>query len=95
MGTEEKTHTLVIRKIKFLVRKFHFSMRTSFSFSKKIKICNDNLLKFSSVATLLEIKKSFSNVDNVLYDWTDAPSSDYCSWRGVTCDNTTFDVVAL
>ncbi|XP_039145063.1 LRR receptor-like serine/threonine-protein kinase ER1 isoform X1 [Dioscorea cayenensis subsp. rotundata] len=45
--------------------------------------------------TLLEIKKSFRNVDNILYDWTDAPSSDYCSWRGVTCDNVTFDVVAL
>ncbi|XP_058080114.1 LRR receptor-like serine/threonine-protein kinase ERECTA [Magnolia sinica] len=46
-------------------------------------------------ATLLEIKKSFRDVDNVLYDWIDAASSDYCSWRGVTCDNVTFDVVAL
>ncbi|OMO86480.1 hypothetical protein COLO4_21145 [Corchorus olitorius] len=46
-------------------------------------------------ATLLEIKKSFRDVDNVLYDWTDAPSSDYCVWRGVTCDNVTFNVVAL
>ncbi|KAJ0983820.1 hypothetical protein J5N97_002176 [Dioscorea zingiberensis] len=45
--------------------------------------------------TLLEIKKSFRNVDNILYDWTDSPSSDYCSWRGVACDNVTFDVVAL
>ncbi|XP_074367348.1 LRR receptor-like serine/threonine-protein kinase ER1 isoform X2 [Apium graveolens] len=45
--------------------------------------------------TLLEIKKSFRDVDNVLYDWTDSPSSDYCVWRGVTCDNVTFNVVAL
>ncbi|KAK9032316.1 hypothetical protein V6N11_056587 [Hibiscus sabdariffa] len=46
-------------------------------------------------ATLLEIKKSFKDVDNVLYDWTDTPSSDFCVWRGVTCDNVTFNVVAL
>ncbi|GKV03693.1 hypothetical protein SLEP1_g15957 [Rubroshorea leprosula] len=45
--------------------------------------------------TLLEIKKSFRDVDNVLYDWTDSPSSDYCVWRGITCDNVTFNVVAL
>lgn len=46
-------------------------------------------------ATLLEIKKSIRDVDNVLYDWSDSPSSDYCIWRGVTCDNTTFNVIAL
>ncbi|KAG4194981.1 hypothetical protein ERO13_A06G083500v2 [Gossypium hirsutum] len=46
-------------------------------------------------ATLLEIKKFFRDVDNVLYDWSDTPSSDYCVWRGVTCDNVTFNVVAL
>ncbi|XP_043706623.1 LRR receptor-like serine/threonine-protein kinase ERECTA isoform X1 [Telopea speciosissima] len=46
-------------------------------------------------STLLEIKKSFRDVDNVLYDWTDSPSSDYCFWRGVTCDNATFSVIAL
>lgn len=46
-------------------------------------------------ATLLEIKKSFRDVDNVLYDWADSPSSDYCVWRGVTCDNVTFSVVSL
>ncbi|KAF9614706.1 hypothetical protein IFM89_019834 [Coptis chinensis] len=44
-------------------------------------------------ATLLEVKKSFRDVDNVLYEWTD--SSDYCFWRGVTCDNVTFNVIAL
>ena len=49
----------------------------------------------SSGKTLLEIKKSFRNVDNILYDWIDASSSDYSSWRGVTCDNLTFAVVSL
>ncbi|CAA0838425.1 LRR receptor-like serine/threonine-protein kinase ERECTA [Striga hermonthica] len=44
---------------------------------------------------LLEMKKSFRDVDNVLYDWTDSPSSDYCAWRGITCDNVTFNVAAL
>lgn len=57
-------------------------------------------LSFGSVdsddgATLLEMRKSFRDVDNVLYDWTDTPSSDYCLWRGVTCDNVTFNVIAL
>ncbi|PON39635.1 GPCR kinase [Trema orientale] len=46
-------------------------------------------------ATLLEVKKSFRDVDNVLYDWTDSPSSDYCIWRGISCDNVTFSVLAL
>nr|XP_016513934.1 PREDICTED: LRR receptor-like serine/threonine-protein kinase ERECTA [Nicotiana tabacum] len=46
-------------------------------------------------STLLEIKKSFRDVENVLYDWTDSPSSDYCAWRGVTCDNVTFNIVSL
>lgn len=50
---------------------------------------------FEKGATLLEIKKSFRDVDNILYDWRDSPSSDYCGWRGVTCDNATFNVVAL
>uniref|UniRef100_A0A0E0PUT5 non-specific serine/threonine protein kinase n=1 Tax=Oryza rufipogon TaxID=4529 RepID=A0A0E0PUT5_ORYRU len=43
-------------------------------------------------STLLEIKKSFRNVDNVLYDWA---GGDYCSWRGVLCDNVTFAVAVL
>ena len=42
--------------------------------------------------TLLEIKKSFRDVDDVLYDSADSPSSNYCVWRGVTCDNVTFGV---
>ncbi|XP_050365678.1 LRR receptor-like serine/threonine-protein kinase ERECTA [Argentina anserina] len=46
-------------------------------------------------ATLLEIKKSFRDVDNVLYDWRDSPSLDYCAWRGITCDNASFSVIAL
>nr|QQZ02320.1 LRR receptor-like serine/threonine-protein kinase [Cucumis sativus]QQZ02323.1 LRR receptor-like serine/threonine-protein kinase ERECTA [Cucumis sativus] len=46
-------------------------------------------------ATLLEIKKSYRDVDNVLYDWTSSPSSDFCVWRGVTCDNATLNVISL
>ncbi|KAL1562279.1 non-specific serine/threonine protein kinase [Salvia divinorum] len=59
------------------------------------------LLSFASVEchgdgmVLLEIKKSFRDVDNVLYDWTDTPSSDYCVWRGIGCDNVTVNVVSL
>ncbi|KAG8059254.1 hypothetical protein GUJ93_ZPchr0002g23996 [Zizania palustris] len=45
---------------------------------------------------LLEIKRSFRNVDNVLYDWSgDGAPRRYCSWRGVFCDNVTFTVAAL
>ncbi|XP_045824042.1 LRR receptor-like serine/threonine-protein kinase ERECTA isoform X2 [Trifolium pratense] len=59
-------------------------------------ICfNVNSVDSDDGATLLEIKKSFRDVDNVLYDWTDSPTSDYCAWRGVSCDNVTFNVVAL
>ncbi|KAG4382534.1 hypothetical protein GLYMA_14G098600v4 [Glycine max] len=54
-----------------------------------------NSVESDDGATLLEIKKSFRDVDNVLYDWTDSPSSDYCAWRGIACDNVTFNVVAL
>ncbi|KAK9741589.1 hypothetical protein RND81_03G115600 [Saponaria officinalis] len=58
------------------------------------------LSSFASVnsddgATLLEIKKSIRDVENVLYDWADSSSSDYCVWRGITCDNSTFNVIAL
>ncbi|KAE9588522.1 putative non-specific serine/threonine protein kinase [Lupinus albus] len=59
-------------------------------------ICwNANKVESNDGTTLLEIKKSFRDVDNVLYDWTNSPSSDYCVWRGISCDNVTFDVVAL
>ena len=50
------------------------------------------LVPHPSGSTLLEIKKSFRNVGNVLYDWS---GDDYCSWRGVLCDNVTFAVAAL
>ncbi|KAD2805090.1 hypothetical protein E3N88_38467 [Mikania micrantha] len=43
------------------------------------------LLPFGEI--LLEIKKSFKDVNNVLYDWTNPPASYYCMWRGVSCDN--------
>ncbi|QCE16351.1 signaling protein [Vigna unguiculata] len=57
-------------------------------------LCLDSV-KSHDGATLLEMKKSLRDVDNVLFDWNDTPSSDYCAWRGVTCDNVTFNVVAL
>lgn len=43
----------------------------------------------------MAIKMSFSNVANVLLDWKDGANEDYCSWRGVLCDNVTFSVIAL
>jgi hypothetical protein len=46
-------------------------------------------------ATLLEIKKSFSNGGSALHDWSgEGASPTYCSWRGVLCDNVTFAVAA-
>ncbi|KAJ4897444.1 LRR receptor-like serine/threonine-protein kinase ERL1 [Raphanus sativus] len=44
---------------------------------------------------LMEIKGSFSNVVNMLLDWDDVHNNDYCSWRGVYCDNASFSVVSL
>lgn len=65
-----------------------FTTKLTFMIFVYIVRCNEG-------TTLLEIKKSFRDVDNVLYDWTDSPASDYCVWRGITCDNVTFNVVAL
>jgi hypothetical protein len=58
----------------------------------RVAILCANPVRLHSGSTLLEIKKSFRNVGNVLYDWA---GDDYCSWRGVLCDNVTFAVVAL
>ncbi|XP_006858024.3 LRR receptor-like serine/threonine-protein kinase ERL1 isoform X2 [Amborella trichopoda] len=44
---------------------------------------------------LLSLKASFSDVANVLLDWNEDSIDDHCSWRGVSCDNVTFDVVSL
>ncbi|CAL9008560.1 unnamed protein product [Prunus brigantina] len=44
---------------------------------------------------LMSIKASFSNVANVLLDWNDAHDEDFCSWRGVFCDNVTLSVASL
>ncbi|XP_011029995.1 PREDICTED: LRR receptor-like serine/threonine-protein kinase ERL1 [Populus euphratica] len=44
---------------------------------------------------LMSIKESFSNVANVLLDWDDVHNEDFCSWRGVFCDNVSFSVVSL
>ncbi|XVF09718.1 hypothetical protein REPUB_Repub07fG0119600 [Reevesia pubescens] len=44
---------------------------------------------------LMSIKASFSNVINVLLDWDDVHNADFCSWRGVFCDNVSLSVVSL
>ncbi|XVF50713.1 hypothetical protein PTKIN_Ptkin04bG0124500 [Pterospermum kingtungense] len=44
---------------------------------------------------LMSVKASFSNVANVLLDWDDVHNADFCSWRGVFCDNASFSVVSL
>ncbi|KAJ6328428.1 hypothetical protein OIU77_010176 [Salix suchowensis] len=44
---------------------------------------------------LMSIKKSFSNEANVLLDWDDVHNEDFCSWRGVFCENVSFSVVSL
>ena len=43
----------------------------------------------------MSIKASFSNVANVFLDWDDDHNHDFCSWRGVFCDNVTLSVAAL
>ncbi|XP_059629437.1 LRR receptor-like serine/threonine-protein kinase ERL1 isoform X2 [Cornus florida] len=45
--------------------------------------------------TLMSIKASFSNVANVLLDWDVVHNDDFCSWRGVICDNVSSSVVSL
>ncbi|XAR66174.1 Non-specific serine/threonine protein kinase [Bertholletia excelsa] len=44
---------------------------------------------------LMSVKASFSNVANVLLDWNDVHNDDFCSWRGVFCDNISLSVVSL
>ncbi|KAL5746145.1 hypothetical protein ACOSP7_027291 [Xanthoceras sorbifolium] len=44
---------------------------------------------------LMSMKASFRNVANVLLDWDDVHNSDFCSWRGVFCDNFSLSVVSL
>ncbi|GAB2294076.1 hypothetical protein Dimus_028293 [Dionaea muscipula] len=45
--------------------------------------------------TLMSIRSSFDHGTNLLVDWDDVHNSDYCSWRGVACDNITLSVVSL
>ncbi|CAN1265176.1 LRR receptor-like serine/threonine-protein kinase ERL1 [Linum perenne] len=44
---------------------------------------------------LMSIKESFSNLVNVLVDWDVTHGEDYCSWRGVLCDNSNLSVSSL
>ena len=43
----------------------------------------------------MSMKASLSNVVNVLLDWDDVHNGDFCSWRGVFCDNSSFSVLTL
>jgi chloramphenicol 3-O-phosphotransferase len=36
---------------------------------------------------LMAMKSSFNNIADVLLDWDDVHNDDFCSWRGVLCDN--------
>lgn len=53
------------------------------------------MIIFDAGKALMSIKSSFSNVVNVLLDWDEAHNEDYCSWRGVVCDNAGLSVVSL
>ncbi|KAK7343630.1 hypothetical protein VNO77_12528 [Canavalia gladiata] len=44
---------------------------------------------------LMAMKASFSNMEEVLLDWDDVHNDDFCSWRGVFCDNVSLTVVSL
>ncbi|XP_027358808.1 LRR receptor-like serine/threonine-protein kinase ERL1 [Abrus precatorius] len=44
---------------------------------------------------LMKIKASFSDVEDVLHDWDNVHNDDYCSWRGVSCDNVSLTVISL
>ncbi|KAK7270548.1 hypothetical protein RIF29_23770 [Crotalaria pallida] len=44
---------------------------------------------------LMGLKSSLSDIADVLLDWDDVHNDDFCSWRGVYCDNVTFTVLSL
>ena len=64
---------------------------------RQLRLFKTYLQAFFRISTgaALKIKGSFRDTDNVMYEWIDATTNDYCSWRGVTCDNVTFNVVGL
>lgn len=43
----------------------------------------------------MAIKTSFSDIADVLLDWDDVHNDDFCSWRGIYCDNVRFTVQSL
>lgn len=43
----------------------------------------------------MAMKASFGNMADTLLDWDDAHNDDFCSWRGVFCDNVSLTVVSL
>ncbi|XP_047167133.1 LRR receptor-like serine/threonine-protein kinase ERL1 [Vigna umbellata] len=44
---------------------------------------------------LMAMKATFSNMADVLLDWDDVHNDDFCSWRGVSCDNGSLAVISL
>ncbi|KAK7391092.1 hypothetical protein VNO78_19446 [Psophocarpus tetragonolobus] len=44
---------------------------------------------------LMAMKASFSNMADILLDWDDEHNDEFCSWRGVFCDNVSLTVVSL
>ncbi|KAK6926339.1 Leucine-rich repeat [Dillenia turbinata] len=75
---------LLLRKKKLLVLVMVFSKFLLFSSSTA-----------DEGKALMAMKASFSNIANVLLDWDVAHSDDFCSWRGVFCDNLTLSVVSM
>jgi hypothetical protein len=47
-----------------------------------------------AVRILVDMKAAFVNGEEELHDW-DKGSQSPCGWTGVTCNNVTFEVVAL
>lgn len=43
----------------------------------------------------MAMKATFSNMPDVLLDWDDVHNDDFCSWRGVFCDNGSLTVISL
>lgn len=44
---------------------------------------------------LMAMKSSFNNIADVLLDWDDVHNDDFCSWRGVFCDNVTLTLTVV
>lgn len=52
------------------------------------------LILLLAVRVLMNLKAAFVNGEEELHDW-DMASQSPCGWMGVTCNNVTFEVIAL